>query len=186
MRRDTLLRFIIAPLLSTVTGIVILRIGDHFSLFGPFSRPSLIEVPTGLIPAIFPWISAVGAAAGAISAITAGFSDNRRNVEQGFTLTALSFVLICLVQTLSIQGLMPITDYLFGVAIRLFYLTLIGFLGALFGNLAGAVIVNLLSPRRSALEIMPDELRERFLQEQAARREKALPHRLRHLFGQNK
>ncbi len=159
------LRILLAIALGTIVVILILRYGDQSV---PEAAPSHLYQPGNPAwPAAIIWWSSAGAAAG----ILAGFVALRvKGSTVGFSLAALFLIDVCVGFILSgvwlhTTGPLMFSDLLKLGAINSFYFIAVSTVPAVLGLFAGSLTagaVDAVIDRRSALEIMPDELREKY------------------------
>ncbi len=167
-RLGVFLRILLAIALGTIVVILILRYGDQSV---PEAAPSPLYQPGNPAwPAAIIWWSSAGAAAG----IIAGFVALRiKGSTVGFSLATLFLIDVCVGFILAgvwlhASGSLVVSDIVKLGAIDSFYFIAVSTVPAVLGLFAGSLIagaVDVLIDRRSALEIMPDELREKYEQD---------------------
>jgi hypothetical protein len=158
------LRGLFGTVIGAFAAIVILRIGDHYTLFG---LPSVIEQPAPFWPYILPWMFGAGAAISLCAALST-LGAQQSPASLAFRLVPLAIVLVCVVQTLAYQGLLPFGDFLLGVVTRTVVFTLLSFLSIIFGMILGLSVVSVAGrQRRSVLDHVPEELRQEMLAKRA-------------------
>jgi hypothetical protein len=175
------LRILIGSVLGTIVGIIILKYGDYYE---PAVMPShLYQTGTSVWVAGLGWWAGAGLAIGFI----AGLITLRLNDARTFMTNALSaagaFVIMVAILSYQRFDLAPdqltLVNYLIVYGTNLIYFMYLGTFPALFGILIAQLIIGPFNvKKRSALSIMPDELRERFEHDEAARKQQPILQRI--------
>lgn len=184
-RLEQAIRIAIGSVIGVIVAYIILKIGDYNE---PAVQPSLLyQEGSGVWVAGFIWWTSAGLAIG----LAAGLITVRMETARTFITNAFSALgaIIILVAILSYQrfALSPdqldLGNYLIVYGSNIVYFMYFATFPAIFGILIAQILIAPFAKRRSALPIMPDELRERFLQEQAEHKQTPL---LQRVFGHSK
>jgi hypothetical protein len=169
---DIRVRYVAGILLATVVAILFLKFADGQV---PKAEPSHLweeNNPYSLFS--LPWWVASGALMGVVIGLSLFRMENQ--MQRGAILLSVAILLVAaILASLTFTGFtLTLQTYAIAAGIDIVSFFLVATLPAL----AGLTVTSMLTSRparRSAIEIMPDELREKYLRQSAQRKRFALP-----------
>jgi hypothetical protein len=181
MRQYYTMRVLIGSLAGTALAFTILKIGDAVN--PTFIKPSLLFIG-GLdfwVAGMVWWMSA-GLAIGICAAAATIRLDEVNTLHFNALSALLSVIELVALSSYLRFGLsgVPLTwlAYLQAYLLNLIFFLFLALFPILLGILLGRLVFSLFNQRRSAMAIMPDELRERYQNAQAKRKQTPLLQRV--------
>lgn len=164
---DFFLRFCLGVIFGTIAAFFILQLGDRSAEIG---LPSFIEQPPSTWIYIFPWLLAAGAAIGFVAGLSTLWAFQKYDPNRiALTIIPFAMLLVGAVETLLTGTALTITDLLVGAVLRGCILLLFSFVGILVAMLLGLSVARVISvPRRSGMDVAPDELKEQWQRDRLA------------------
>ncbi|SRR5579884_1360788 len=170
------IRFVVGILLATVAAILVLKYGD---IQNPVAQPShLWEAGNDFSLTSLPWWVASGAAIGLVVGLTLFRVEVESQVRRGAAMICSTIVLAAVILAFLafMEGGYTFTLQDFAIAAGLDIVEY--FMLAILPAMACLILVSVLTSRptrRSAIEIMPEELRTQYLQRAAQRKKFTFP-----------
>jgi hypothetical protein len=181
-RRAFWIRFVVGMVVSVIAGVIILRIGDEKA---PLALPSQLGNFALAWGQAFTWWCFTGAVIAAISTLAmfrSGGSEMAGGLQIAFAASVVLVIVLTIWKFVPYPGELSPFSLIVAFLSALFVFGISAFLPeTLTVFLLSILLAWIASPNRSAIDIMPDELRERYLADLARRRSNPL-YRLSHPF----
>lgn len=175
------LRILLGSVVGAIVSIVILKYGDYYQ---PAVMPSrLYQTGTDVWIGGLIWWGGAGLAIGFIAGLISLRMQDARTFMTNAAAAAGAFLIMIAILSYQRFDLAPdqltVVNYLIVFGTNLIYFIYLGTFPAIFGILIAQLVISPINiKRRSALDIMPDELRARYQHDEATRKQQPILQRL--------